>query len=127
MMNNYLFVYGTLKRNQANHHIINECPFITEAEIPGRLYYLGHRHYPYAITDKGWGPTSFNDPMIHGEVYSVTMRVLNWLDQLEGCPNHYHRVRARTISGYYVHIYEPSDATIDRATVMDQIPSGRFN
>ena len=34
-----LFVYGTLKRGQPNHHLLQFCPYQGEAVMPGLLLY----------------------------------------------------------------------------------------
>lgn len=84
----YVFVYGTLKKGQPNHHILDSpgCYFIGEASLPTdqwEMYNLGA--YP-AIT-MATGPCE----KIRGEVYEVDEKTFNKLDWLEGYPDLYDR------------------------------------
>jgi gamma-glutamylcyclotransferase (GGCT)/AIG2-like uncharacterized protein YtfP len=71
-----VFVYGTLRRGGRNDiHRYQPLPrWVTTARVPGRLYHLGR--YPGLILGEGgW---------VQGEVYEVTLSVLEQLDHLEG-------------------------------------------
>ncbi|MFM7314435.1 MAG: gamma-glutamylcyclotransferase [Cyanobium sp.] len=76
-----LFVYGSLKRGQANHHHLADAPFEGEAVIGGvQLHDLGP--FPMAIPGEG---------RIHGELYRVDAGRLALLDRFEGVPRLYER------------------------------------
>ena len=74
----YCFVYGTLKRGQANHHLIAAAVrAITPATVAGRLYDLG----PFPALGPG-------DDRVRGELLLVEPTLLPEtlaiLDELEG-------------------------------------------
>ncbi len=76
-----VFVYGTLKRGQGNHHWLEGAVFLGEASLTGAvLHDLGP--FPMAIEGDG---------TVHGEVYGVNEAGLARLDRLEGCPRLYAR------------------------------------
>lgn len=91
----HLFVYGTLKRNQNNHHLLKGCTYIGEAEAPGRLYDCGP--FPMAVLD--------SEQYIHGEVYRVLSHIWGALDRLEGHPHFYERRLVHTKEGQLVWVY----------------------
>jgi len=79
---NYLFVYGTLRKdlsNQMYHILARYADFVGEGTFRGKLYDIGE--YP--------GVVPSNDPsdVVRGEVYALRDpdRVLKVLDQYEGC------------------------------------------
>ncbi|BAP55003.1 hypothetical protein THII_0706 [Thioploca ingrica] len=81
-----IFVYGTLKKGQINHHLLcgprgssRIAPL--PATAPGIVLHAGP-HYPLAIRGQG---------QAIGEVYTITESVLKKLDVLENHPNDYHR------------------------------------
>ncbi|WP_280770939.1 gamma-glutamylcyclotransferase [Salipaludibacillus daqingensis] len=78
-MNNredYVFVYGTLRKNQTNHALLKNAVLISEqAKIIGGLYDTGH----------GYPALLLNDNLnVFGEIYQVNKETLNSLDVLEG-------------------------------------------
>jgi gamma-glutamylcyclotransferase (GGCT)/AIG2-like uncharacterized protein YtfP len=76
-----VFVYGTLKRGEKNHHWLEGASWQGEAELNGVLLHdLGP--FPMAVIGEG---TAF------GEVYAVKVRGLARLDELEGYPRLYVR------------------------------------
>jgi gamma-glutamylcyclotransferase (GGCT)/AIG2-like uncharacterized protein YtfP len=76
-----LFVYGTLKRGQANHGHLQGAPCLGEASLEGAsLHDLGP--FPMAIASEG---------RVFGELYAVPTAVLPRLDAFEGCPRLYQR------------------------------------
>lgn len=76
-----VFVYGTLKRGQANHPRLAGAPCLGEVALEGAsLYDLGP--FPMAIAGKG---------RIGGELYAVAWEALRELDVFEGCPRLYQR------------------------------------
>ena len=79
----YLFLYGTLKRGERNHHLLAGESFVGEAftEPRYRLYDCGT--HPALVEDET------NGRAIHGEVYLVGPTTLRRLDVLEDAPNLY--------------------------------------
>jgi len=76
-----VFVYGTLKRGEANHHWLIEAAFAGRSGLPGAvLHDLGP--FPMAIAGDG---------VVWGEVYAVNPATLEQLDRLEGVPRLYQR------------------------------------
>jgi gamma-glutamylcyclotransferase (GGCT)/AIG2-like uncharacterized protein YtfP len=76
-----VFVYGTLKRGEKNHHWLEGASWQGEAELSGVLLHdLGP--FPMAVIGVG---TAI------GEVYAVEERGLARLDELEGYPRLYDR------------------------------------
>jgi gamma-glutamylaminecyclotransferase len=78
-----LFVYGTLKRGQANHALLGRSPLLGEWLTAPKytLYDLGS--YP-AVTLEG-------TTAIYGEVYKVSEKILLRIDRLEEYPLWYDR------------------------------------
>jgi gamma-glutamylcyclotransferase (GGCT)/AIG2-like uncharacterized protein YtfP len=80
-----VFVYGTLKRGESNHHWLHGYRFLGRRRLSGhRLHDLGP--YPMAL------PSAPAD-VIHGELYAVDGATLQGLDVLEDVPNEYERRR----------------------------------
>lgn len=93
-----VFVYGTLKRSEPNHHVIDPN-LHTSPDTTGVSKFIGsartERKYPLVIG------TRFNIPFlldregvghqIRGEIYEVDERVLKKLDALEDYPSFYDR------------------------------------
>ena len=76
-----VFVYGTLKRGEKNHHWLEGASWQGEAELSGVLLHdLGP--FPMAVIGEG---TAI------GEVYAVEEHGLARLDELEGYPRLYDR------------------------------------
>jgi gamma-glutamylcyclotransferase (GGCT)/AIG2-like uncharacterized protein YtfP len=92
-----IFVYGTLKsNNHANHFLVNRAEFVCEDRVEGSLYNLGA--FP-GFKEEGSG-------MVSGEVYEILDDNLpTMLDNYEGYPSLYNRVKVRTEKGYNVWIY----------------------
>jgi gamma-glutamylcyclotransferase (GGCT)/AIG2-like uncharacterized protein YtfP len=107
-----VFVYGSLKRGQANHHLLTRARFEGEAQAAGLvLHDLGP--FPMAIaadqSPAGGTCTSVGQDMsamgmdaatsadalsdsIEGEVFAVDGETLAQLDRLEGVPRLYQRL-----------------------------------
>eukprot|EP01095_Lingulamoeba_sp_RSL-Kostka_P016278 TRINITY_DN7915_c0_g1_i1.p1 TRINITY_DN7915_c0_g1~~TRINITY_DN7915_c0_g1_i1.p1 ORF type:complete len:173 (+),score=42.38 TRINITY_DN7915_c0_g1_i1:244-762(+) len=86
-----VFVYGTLRKNRPNHHVLNSNNGIANFVSLGRT----RISFPFVIG----GPynTPFVLPLknkgnrIFGEIYNVDDEMLAVLDDLEGYPNYYDR------------------------------------
>ncbi|XP_072114954.1 gamma-glutamylaminecyclotransferase-like isoform X2 [Mobula birostris] len=88
----YMFVYGTLKKGQPNHHYM-----VSEAQGKGQYCGIGVtvERYPLVVAEKYNIPFLLDEPgsgqPISGEVYTVDSQLLQFLDELEGCPDLYQR------------------------------------
>jgi len=124
-----VFVYGTLKKGFCNHHVLGKnSKFVSTDTVPGALYFIGHRHYPYALPTLGWATPKPYDSgeRIHGEIYSVDTETVRELDYLEGHPHHYTRMEIYTDQGRHVHLYRASDDAWFHAPWVEHIPGGVF-
>src|SRR5215472_5498429 len=79
--NNFLFVYGTLKRGEKNHRqlVVHQVRFLGEGRIRGRLFRIKGASYP------GASPTA-SRRYVRGELYELISpdRALKKLDKFEG-------------------------------------------
>ncbi|MCX5953066.1 MAG: gamma-glutamylcyclotransferase [Cyanobacteria bacterium] len=76
-----VFVYGSLKRGQRAHHLLEGLPWLGQAWLPGAcLHDLGP--FPMAVLGEG---------RIQGELYGVGEADLAALDRYEGAPRLYSR------------------------------------
>jgi gamma-glutamylcyclotransferase (GGCT)/AIG2-like uncharacterized protein YtfP len=78
-----VFVYGTLRRNEVNHHLLEEARYCGTCETPPHYKMVSLGAYPGVV--KGGGTS------IEGEVYEVNARQMADLDRLEGYPQAYGR------------------------------------
>lgn len=98
-----VFVYGTLRWGQRAHSVIDLAggqlmASNTKTVDPHfRMYDLGA--FP-CVVQVGPGGTH-----IHGEVYRVTGKGMQILDELEGYPWHYNRALIMTESNHYANMY----------------------
>lgn len=88
-----IFVYGTLKRGQPNHHRMldsanGEARFLSSARTVHKfpLVIGGPHNIPFLLDVPGQGHR------IQGELYSVDERMLAFLDDFEMVPTWYQRV-----------------------------------
>lgn len=75
-----LFVYGTLKRGERNHHLIADQEFIGEVVTTARYRVFDLGPYPGLVHDET------NDLAVVGELFAVSERCLVELDRFEGVP-----------------------------------------
>jgi gamma-glutamylcyclotransferase (GGCT)/AIG2-like uncharacterized protein YtfP len=85
-MGHLVFVYGTLKRDQANHLLLEDESFRGEATT-ARDYTMGNAGFPVALSARVDTPVG----KIRGEVYRVGPRTMRALDKLENEGQMYHR------------------------------------
>ena len=91
----FVFVYGTLKRGEKNHHWLEGASFQGEAELNGVvLHDLGP--FPMAVIGAG---------QIRGEVYALEANGLARLDELEGYPRLYNRQLLSLADGRRAWVY----------------------
>ncbi|EGU36139.1 hypothetical protein VII00023_13232 [Vibrio ichthyoenteri ATCC 700023] len=97
-MQHLVFVYGTLRENESNHH------FLRHGQLLGR-----HETLPeYALYDLGTYPAVVEGhQVIFGEVYLVDDATLQALDQLEDVPVEYRRELIATPFGEaWIYLYQ---------------------
>ena len=109
-----VFVYGTLKAGQPNHHWLAEADFLGRRRlIGGHLHDLGP--YPMAVLAEG------SQAVLHGELYELNADGLNRLDRLEGYPADYDRSLRRLSDGRTAWVYHGRHQQVGLAPV---IPHG---
>lgn len=89
-MSEYLFVYGTLKRNHHNYPLLvnSKASFINEVVTEKKYTLLNLGHFPGVTLEERYP--------IKGELYSIPD--LKSIDTLEGYPNFYDRIRINVIT-----------------------------
>lgn len=89
---NRVMVYGTLKRGNGNHSLLEKSDYLGPAVT---------EEAKYTMVDYGFFPAVIpsGEMVIHGEAYDVSDGVLARLDRLEGHPNFYTRTRVKTNFG----------------------------
>ncbi|KAJ0009374.1 hypothetical protein NQD34_001076 [Periophthalmus magnuspinnatus] len=87
-----VFVYGTLKKGQPNYYRMfdtsnGKTEFLGTAKTVKKfpLVIAGIYNVPYLLNIPGQGN------QIHGEIYKVDEKMLEFLDDFEGVPTHYQR------------------------------------
>lgn len=93
-----VFVYGTLRQGEANHH------YLAESQLLG----LFDTQPEYALHDLGPYPGLIaGQQSIHGEVYQMDDATLAQLDTLEDVPVEYRRETIDTPYGLaWIYIYQ---------------------
>lgn len=85
--NQYVFVYGTLRKGRYNHRLLENSPLITKGKTKEK-FNMRASGIPYVCKEY----SDENDNNIIGEVYEVTPQTLKGpLDSLEGHPYVYKR------------------------------------
>lgn len=92
-----VFVYGTLLRGEANHHVIAPARFLREAVTRPAYELADLGSYPALVAG---GATA-----VRGEVYAVDPRTLRALDALEEHPDLYRRAPVTLADGARVQSY----------------------
>jgi gamma-glutamylcyclotransferase (GGCT)/AIG2-like uncharacterized protein YtfP len=111
-----VFVYGTLKRGQYNHHWIDGGIYLGRRQLRGvQLHHLGA--YPMAVL-------TGSDAVSHGELYRVKAAGLNHLDQLEGYPGFYDRTELQLCDGTTAWVYHGRLEQVSKAPL---IPLGDWD
>ena len=93
LLQHLVFVYGTLKVSEPNHHLIQPGSAAGQSILVGTgqtenkfpLVIATKYNIPYLLDAVGTGN------FITGEIYSVDQSMLERLDVLEGVPKHYQR------------------------------------
>ncbi len=119
-MAEYLFVYGTLKREQSHHALVSDCRFAGVAHMPGSLYELPHG-FPAAVCE-GVGS-------VEGELYELPdygQLLLQELDDYEDVPTGlFVRERVR-VRGREVWAYIAGPALRSELEGLRPLPGGRW-
>ncbi len=93
-----LFVYGTLRRGEYNHHVLGNAPLLG--------LYRTRAHY--TMLKLGWYPAVIagGRTAIRGEVYALNKALLARLDSLENYPEEYLRECIATPCGpAWIYLY----------------------
>lgn len=111
--NSRVFVYGTLRKGEVNHHLLDGARFCGDHVTQPHYKMLHLGAYP--------GVVSKGRTRISGEVYQVDARHMAMLDRLEGYPHAYKRKLIPTPWGRaWIYLYRGSRG---RRAV---IPSGQW-
>jgi gamma-glutamylaminecyclotransferase len=92
-----LFVYGTLRRGEENHHLLDAHVLLRTSRTEARFTLVSLGDFP-AMIDGG-------ETAVVGEVYEVDAITLAALDELEGHPDYYQRRPIRMDDGEEVLAY----------------------
>lgn len=76
----FLFVYGTLKRDERNHRLLADQKFVAEATTDPKYRVFDLGPYPGLARDEASGLA------VRGEVFAVSECALAELDDFEGVP-----------------------------------------
>lgn len=97
-MQQKIFVYGTLRRGEVNHYLLETSHYLGECYTDEVFYLYDLGAYP------GLGP---GNQSITGEVYQVDDLTFHRLDQLEDYPREYDRKPIETPFGHaWVYLYQ---------------------
>lgn len=97
-MQHLVFVYGTLRQGQSNHHYVQDCELLGRFDTPKE----------FALFDLGAYPAlTCGSKSVVGEVYVINDEVLASLDRLEDVPVKYRREQIETTFGLaWVYLYQ---------------------
>lgn len=96
-MTNRVFVYGTLRRGEHNHRLLESARFVGEGHTPPSFTLRDLGAYP-ALVDGG-------STRVVGEIYEVEGVTLSALDRLEDHPRLYRREQIALDDGERVEAY----------------------
>ncbi|WED26992.1 gamma-glutamylcyclotransferase [Vibrio sp. DW001] len=97
-MRHLVFVYGTLRKGESNHHVLSDSEYLGFFETEPNYQLFNYGSYP--------GVTQGNCKVL-GEVYSVDDDVLQRLDRLENVPIDYRRDPIDTPYGSaWIYLYQ---------------------
>jgi gamma-glutamylcyclotransferase (GGCT)/AIG2-like uncharacterized protein YtfP len=111
-----VFVYGSLKRDQPNHHWLAGATGLGEGQLEGvQLFDLGP--FPMAVLHAGGG-SSPGSKALQGELYRVDAPTLERLDRLEGHPRLFERHWLRLGDGRCAWVYLGRPAQVRHAPLI---------
>lgn len=106
-----IFVYGSLKAGQSNHHWLAGATALGRRHLIGaRLHDLGP--YPMVVLEPG------GEGVVHGELYAVDPAGLARLDVLEGYPEYYGRSLCALSDGTMAWVYHGQSHQVHGAAVI---------
>ncbi|CAM4295237.1 gamma-glutamylcyclotransferase [Vibrio agarivorans] len=108
-MQHLVFVYGTLRKGESNHHYLEQCDCLGTCETLPEYTLFDLGAYPAVIA----GHSS-----ILGEVYWVNDDTLAQLDRLEDVPVEYRRETISTPFGLaWIYLYQqPAELDVEIAS-----------
>ena len=119
----YIFVYGTLRKGLYNNWLLNESSFIGQYKTTNLFYMATQKTkaFPFISPEP-----ILNDTIpckIVGEIYDISLSVLEHLDNLEGHPHTYVRTPVQIDD-----FTEPVEAyVLNSMSIRDDIrQSGRY-
>ena len=94
-----VFVYGSLKKNFDNHHVIEKAKYRCKAKTVKRfdMFEEDYANYPYLLNR-----TTVKSHNVKGELYEIYRDdILNELDRFEDAPNYYerHTIKVKIYTG----------------------------
>ncbi|MBP2029693.1 gamma-glutamylcyclotransferase (GGCT)/AIG2-like uncharacterized protein YtfP [Methanohalophilus levihalophilus] len=101
----YLFVYGTLKKDFSNHHLIRNTRFIGEDKTRDNYCMIDMGYFPAILERDGTTPIS-------GETYLADEKLLEVVDEFEG--KWFYRKQIRLESGKRAYAYFLSPEAIKK-------------
>jgi len=110
-----VFVYGTLQRGESSHHYLVGARFVGQARTAPDFELVDLGEYPAMVLG---GNTA-----VTGELYAVTARGLNHLDELEDHPEYFRRTDVQLADGRQVVSYILPDS---QASPYPRIGSGSW-
>lgn len=127
-----IFVYGTLKRNEPNYHLMERYGVFEDDGLLHGDYKLvvGSQYFipfllPIDQSEKGYSPGQSENKKIRGELFSVTD--IEEIDKLEGHPHWYTREtvkvqknKSKEIVEAFAYVFHKADANLKKLT-------GHFN
>lgn len=96
-MNRNIFVYGTLRKDQSNHHLLAGAEFLSYGRTPAKYRLVSMGGYPAMLHD--------GEISVYGEIYSATPEMVKRMDHLEGHPDYYRRTPIVLADGVEVEAY----------------------
>lgn len=77
----HIFVYGTLKKENTKHQLLNASKYICTTRTAEKYTMIDLGRFPGVLKDE---ITSRSSSSIYGEVYDITPQTLEILDHYEG-------------------------------------------
>lgn len=102
-----LFVYGTLKRGERNHHILQHAIYHGCAHTASNYLLVELGSYPGMIENFYQGQS------IQGELFEIPCALLNELDKIEDAPNLFNLEPIALANGTKAHAYIYKKSTYD--------------
>jgi gamma-glutamylcyclotransferase (GGCT)/AIG2-like uncharacterized protein YtfP len=103
-----IFVYGTLLQGESNHGLLADAEFLgIDLLTNAQLFYLGD--YPMIVAGDG---------LVLGEVYRISLEILQKLDILEEHPDYYQRGLVTLQSGRSAFVYWGQTALVAGCSVI---------